>query len=134
MKDPASQSSKTAPFVKELMKSCPEVTVRDGMRPRCPMCGRGALVPSQSGDNLRCSNFPRCQHMTPRCPGCGRGYVSLKGGRSGVFEPGVRVAAGSMPQVLGGVLLLRSGRSKFWGVISDNCRCRPVGRRPCQSE
>ena len=72
--DPARPS----PFVSELLKNCPEVKVRDGMRPPCPDCERGALIPSQSGDNLRCSNFPRCHHMAPRCPGCRRGYVSIQ--------------------------------------------------------
>ena len=44
-------------FVREMLKNSPEVSVRDGMRPPCPACGKGALIPSQSGDNLRCSNL-----------------------------------------------------------------------------
>ena len=95
--DPARPS----PFVSELLKNCPEVKVRDGMRPPCPDCERGALIPSQSGDNLRCSNFPRCHHMAPQMPGVPEGLCEHPGGRAGVFEPRVRGAAGNLPPVPG---------------------------------
>ena len=104
-----------SPFVKELLKNCPEVKVRDGMRPLCPACERGALVPSQSGDNLRCSNFPRCQHMAPRCPGCRRGYVSILEGEAECSNPGCEMPPEMCPRCREGILVLRSGRSKFWG-------------------
>ena len=96
--DPARPS----PFVRELLKNCPEVKVRDGMRPPCPVCVKGALVPSQSGDNLRCSNFPKCQHMAPRCPGCRRGYVSIQEGEPECSNPGCEVPPENLPPVPGG--------------------------------
>ena len=109
--DPARPSQ----FVRELLKNCPEVKVRDGMRPPCPACEKRALIPSQSGDNLRCSNFPRCQHMAPRCPGCRRGYVSIQEGEAECSNPGCETSLGICPRCLNGILVLRTGRSKFWG-------------------
>ena len=65
-----------SPFVRELLENCPEVKGGEALRPRCPMCAGGSLIPSQGGRDLRCSNFPRCQHVSPTCPGCSWGYVS----------------------------------------------------------
>ena len=109
--DPARPS----PFVRELLKNCPEVQVKEGMRPPCPGCEKGALVPSQSGDNLRCSNFPRCQHLAPRCPGCRRGYVSIVEGKAECSNAGCEVPPEICPRCREGILVLKSGRSKFWG-------------------
>ena len=105
-----------SPFVKELIKNCPQVTVRPGMRPRCPACQEGALIPSQSGDNLRCSNFPTCHHLSPRCPGCRRGYVSLKEDNSAeCSNPACDSSPRLCPKCKQGVMLLRTGQSSFWG-------------------
>ena len=104
-----------SPFVRELLKNCPEVQVRDGMRPPCPACEKGALVPSQSGDNLRCSNFPRCQHLAPRCSGCRRGYVSITEGGAECSNPGCEAPPEICPRCREGILVLRNGRSTFWG-------------------
>jgi len=46
--------------------------------PPCPRCLSGYLVPSQTRKNLRCSNYPYCQHLAPRCPGCNVGYAVVK--------------------------------------------------------
>lgn len=46
--------------------------------PPCPRCLSGYLVPSQTRKNLRCSNYPYCQHLAPRCPGCSVGYAVVK--------------------------------------------------------
>ena len=43
--------------------------------PPCPRCLSGHLVPSQTRKNLRCSNYPYCQHLAPRCPRCNVGYA-----------------------------------------------------------
>ena len=56
----------------------------EALRPRCPMCAGGSLIPSQGGRDLRCSNFPRCHHSSPTCPGCSWGYVSLNQHRTQV--------------------------------------------------
>ena len=60
-----------SPFVRELIETCPEVRIGEELRPQCPACHRGTLVPSQSGDNLRCSNFPRCRHLSARAHSLG---------------------------------------------------------------
>ena len=106
-----------SPFVKELIKNCPQITVRPGMRPPCPACQEGALIPSQSGDNLRCSNFPTCQHLSPRCPGCKRGYVSLNGENAAAecSNPACDSPPRLCPKCKHGVMLLRTGQSSFWG-------------------
>ena len=105
-----------SPFVREMVNNCPELRVRDGMRPQCPACQRGSLQPSQTGDNLRCSNFPRCQHMTPRCSGCRKGYVSMgKGGTAECSNPACESPPRVCPRCQEGILVLRTGRSRFWG-------------------
>ena len=110
--DPVRQSS----FVRDLVKNCPEVKVKDGLRPQCPECDSGSLIPSQSGENLRCSNFPRCQHRAPRCPGCRRGYVSLSEGQPECSNPACESLPRTCPRCQGGILLLRTARSsRFWG-------------------
>ena len=104
-----------SPFVRELLKNCPEVKAKDGMRPPCPACEKGALVPSQSGDNLRCSNFPRCQHLSPRCPGCKRGYVRITEEKAECSNPGCEAPPETCPRCRNGILVVRSGHTKFWG-------------------
>ena len=110
-------SVRPSEFVRELVKNCPEVRIRDGMRPQCPACGRGSLVPSQTGDNLRCSNFPRCQHLTPRCPGCNRGYVSLRvgGTEAECSNPACEAPPRVCPSCRQGILVIRKGHSAFYG-------------------
>ena len=110
-------SVRPSEFVRELVKNCPEVRIRDGMRPQCPACGRGSLVPSQTGDNLRCSNFPRCQHLTPRCPGCNRGYVSLRvgGAEAECSNPACEAPPSVCPSCRQGILVIRKGHSAFYG-------------------
>ena len=114
-----------SPFVMELLKNCPEVRVRDGMRPPCPACERGALVPSQSGDNLRCSNFPRCQHLSSRCPSCRRGYVSIEEGGAECSNPACETPPEICHRCREVILLLRTDHSKFW-----DCS-RYQGAPPC---
>ena len=123
-----------SPFVKELIRNCPQITVRPGMRPPCPACQEGALIPSQSGDNLRCSNFPTCQHLTPRCPGCNRGYVSLKDDKSAAecSNPSCDSPPRLCPKCKQGVMLLRTGQSSFWGCsrYSATPSCTHTERAP----
>ena len=105
-----------SPFVRELVKNCPEVKVKDGLRPQCPECDRGSLIPSQSGENLRCSNFPRCQHRAPRCPNCRRGYVNRSEVQPECSNPACESPPRTCPRCQTGILLLRTGRSSsFWG-------------------
>lgn len=46
--------------------------------PPCPRCHSGNLVLSRSRKNLRCSNYPYCQHLAPRCPKCNVGYAVVR--------------------------------------------------------
>ena len=110
-------TARPSPFVRELVKNCPNVQVRVGMRPQCSACQRGSLVPSQTGDNLRCSNFPRYPHMGPRCPGCRRGYISMRPGwtEAECSNPACESPPRVCPRCQEGVLLLRRGQSSFWG-------------------
>ena len=114
-----------SPFVKELIKNSPQITVRPGMRPPCPACHEGTLIPSQSGDNLRCSNSPTCQHLSPRCPGCRRGYVSQADDRTAAecSNPICHSPPRLCPKCKSGVMLLRTGQSNFWG-------CSRYGQTP----
>ena len=104
-----------SPFVRELVKNSPEVKKREGLRPQCPACTKGSLVVSQSGENLRCSNFPRCRHLSPRCPSCSRGYVSLKEGSPECSNPVCESPPRACPRCRAGILVLRTGNSRFWG-------------------
>ena len=106
-----------SPFVRGLLKDYPQVKSKGGLRPRCPECERGSLVPSQSGDNLRCSNFPGCQHLSPRCPGCRRGYVGLNRDKPAAecSNPNCDSPPRLCPRCRVGILVERTGRSSFWG-------------------
>ena len=109
-------SVRPSEFVRELVKNCPEVRTRDGMRPQCPACGRGSLVPSQTGDNLRCSNFPRCRHLNPKCPSCNEGYISLTVEKTEAecSNPACEAPPRICPSCRQGILVIRKGRSAFW--------------------
>ena len=62
-------------FVKELTRESDDLRkLGDVLTLACPNCHRGHLVASHTGDNLRCSNHPRCSFLAPRCPHCNTGY------------------------------------------------------------
>ena len=104
-----------SPFVRELLKSSPEVEDRGDLAPPCPKCPRGALVPSVSGENLRCSNFPNCSHLAPRCPGCRQGYVTIREWRVKCSNPGCEQPPRVCPGCREGILVPRTGHTEFWG-------------------
>ena len=64
-----------SPFIRELLQIAPEVRELGQLSPGCPSCRGGHLVRSQTGSNLRCTNYPACRHMAPRCTGCKAGYA-----------------------------------------------------------
>ena len=107
-----------SPFVKELIKNSPQITVRPGMRPPCPVCHEGTLIPYQSGDNLRCSNSPTCQHLSLRCPGCRRGFVSLADDRTAAecSNPICPLTATAMSQVQKRRHAPQNGTIEFLGL------------------
>lgn len=116
-----------SPFVRELATS-PEIARIGDLRPICPSCQRGALVRSHSGENLRCTNYPRCTHLSPRCSGCRDGYVSIDPGASVAkcSDPSCMSRPRICPECRSGVLVLRKGNSRFWGCSryshEDSCR------------
>ena len=111
-----------------------QVRTRDSMRPQCPACGRGSLVPSQTGDNLRCSNFPRCQQLNPRCPSCNKGYISLRVEKteSECSNPACEAPPRICPSCRQGILVIRKGRSAFWSCsrYMANPSCTHTERGP----
>ena len=122
--DPAKPSS----FVRELKAMSPEINQVGDVRPICPSCRRGSLVRSQSGENLRCTNSPRCGHLSPRCSSCRTGYVSIHPGWTGAAcsNPRCRSTPMICPECRSGLLVLREGSSRFWGCSrywdEDSCR------------
>ncbi len=72
--------SRPSEFVTEIRKYHPDVRQIGALAaeefPNCPKCKSGQLVPSQSGGNLRCTNYPMCSHLAPRCDGCHGGFLA----------------------------------------------------------
>ena len=106
-------------FVVELVQSQPELRQIGRLRlepaPRCPRC-EGALVPSGSAKNLRCTYFPMCSHMAPRCTDCGRGYLLRDGSRACCTNISCTPSARPCPNCRVGVLTLNEGSNgPFWG-------------------
>ena len=67
--------NRPSPFIRELLQIAPEVHELGRFSPGCPSCKGGHLVRSQTGNSLRCTNYPACQHIAPRCTGCTAGYT-----------------------------------------------------------
>ncbi len=70
-------SARPSTFVTELIRMPGELQMLGYFAPQCPHCSSGRLVPSQSGRNLRCSNYPDCKYLAPRCPSCSDGYAVI---------------------------------------------------------
>ena len=104
-------------FVRELTMDYPEISQQGAIQPKCPDCSSGSMIQSQTGDNLRCTNYPVCRHMWPRCPGCRRGYASVSDkGTETVCTNGECPSPPEIcPQCSKGVLVLKQGRTRFWG-------------------
>ncbi len=115
--------NRPSPFIRELLKIAPEVRELGQLSPGCPSCKGGHLVRSQTGNNLRCTNYPACQHMAPRCTDCRAGYalVSHSGAREATETRCTNDACQHREQVCPscrrGVLTLRSNattNTRFW--------------------
>ena len=108
--------NRPSPFVRELLKHSPGIRQLGELLPQCPACPRGTLLPSQSGDNLRCSNHPSCRHLAPRCAGCQAGYAVVQPDGAGVActNPDCQSPPPLCPQCRSGIVVLRSGTSQFW--------------------
>ena len=109
-------SRNPSPFVRELLKTSPEVESRgEPAPPPCPECPRGSLIPSMSGENLRCSNSPRCGHLAPRRPDCRLGFVTVQDGEAKCSNPACEAPPRICPGCRKGILLPRVGTTSFRG-------------------
>ena len=104
-------------FVRELARDYPGISLHGMIQPKCPDCGSGSMIHSQTGDNLRCTNYPVCRRMWPRCPGCNRGYASVNsnGTQAVCTNDQCQSPADICPECRKGVLVLKQGRTRFWG-------------------
>jgi DNA helicase-4 len=110
-----------------------------GLAPKCARCHSGRLTRSQSGKNLRCSNYPTCDYQTPRCNRCNTGY-SLLVGKSGpeCTNPSCNDRPTPCPLCHIGILTKKRNRhgSHFWGCTrywsQPSCRYTQnnASRRP----
>ncbi len=86
------------------------------VRPICPVCNRGSLVRSQSGDNLRYTNSPVCRHLSPRCPNCRVGYATINAHstRATCSNPDCHEPSRTCPEYRKGIVVLRTNPRRFW--------------------
>ena len=71
---------------------------------------------SQSGEHLRCTNFPTCWYLAPKCPNCRTGYAAVD------TDNGVATCSNQdctePPQVCPrcgiGLVVLRTNPREFW--------------------
>ena len=115
--------NRPSPFIRELLQIAPEVRELGRLSPGCPSCRGGHLVRSQTGNNLRCTNYPACRHMAPRCTACQAGYtlVNQNGATQAAETRCTNDACDHQEQVCPscarGVLSLRSNPrtdNRFW--------------------
>ena len=115
--------NRPSPFIRKLLQIAPEVRELSQLSPGYPSCRGGHLVRSQTGNNLRCTNYPACRHMVPRCTGCKAEYalVNHNGTRGSAETRCTNDACDHKEQVCPscgrGVLALRSNATtgnRFW--------------------
>ena len=107
-------------FVRELLRESGDLRQLGEFPPPdppCPRCLSGKLVLSRSQKNLRCSNYPYCQHLAPRCPGCNVGYAVAKDQLTCVCtNPACNFRPMVCPQCRIGVLKRKHSKyGPFWG-------------------
>ena len=104
-------------FVREITRNYPEISMQGMIQPKCLDCGSGSMIQSQTGANLRCTNYPICRHMWPRCSGCNRGYASVNANGTLTVCTNDQCPSPSdvCPKCGKGVLVLKQGRTQFWG-------------------
>ena len=109
---PASPS----PFVRELLAISDQITTAGTANPPCPSCSRGSLVPSQTGDNLRCTSSPTCRYLAPRCPNCQAGYATVDSDNQAASctNPGCTQPPRLCPLCHTGIIVLRTSPRRFW--------------------
>ena len=105
-----------SPFVRELIQTSTDIRTIGQVSHSCPACYRGALIRSQSGDNLRCTNSPTCRYLAPRCTNCGAGYatVNTESGVATCSNPNCTEPPCVCPKCGTGVVVLRTNPREFW--------------------
>ena len=135
--------SRPSEFVTEIRENHPDVRQIGSLAaeefPNCPKCESGQLVPSQSGENLRCTNYPMCSHLSPHCDKCRVGYFVL-GRKSGSFycsNPDCDQRGRLCPRCEVGLLRKRGGKfGEFWGCTEywSEPPCRYTTNEPIHSD
>lgn len=113
-----------SPFVRELLRKSGEIR-RLGVfafenSPRCPRC-KAALIVSQTGKTLRCTNHPLCTTSAPRCGTCKVGFAVRDGDKATCTNAKCE-ATRPCPSCSLGVLVQRKGPygqflgcTEYWG-------------------
>ena len=107
-----------SPFIRELIDNSPEIKQLRELKTLCQSCNRGSLTLSKSGNNLRCSNFPRCRYLSPRCPNCNTGYARLNLQRTAAecSNPTCSSPPEICPRCQEGILVKKKTEAtEFWG-------------------
>ncbi len=135
--------SRPSEFVTEIREHHPDVHQIGGLAaeefPNCPKCKSGQLVPSQSGENLRCTNYPMCSHLSPHCDKCRIGYF-VPGRKSSSFycsNPDCDQRGTLCPRCEVGLLRKRGGKfGEFWGCTEywSEPPCRYTMNEPIRSD
>ncbi len=113
-------------FTLELLGESVQVRQWGEPSPKCPRCPSGRLLPSQTQNNLRCTNHPHCPHLSPRCSTCKEGYavVTERFNQAACTNHLCNEHPAVCPQCGLGVLISKKGRySPFWG-------CSEFGSEP----
>ena len=123
-------------FVKELTRESDDLRqLGDVLTLACPNCPGGRLVASHTGDNLRCSNHPRCSFLAPRCPNCNTGYAVVANKPvkdASCTNPACKDPLTTCPQCGMGILLEKNGPySTFlgcstWVWSEPQCKYRKI--------
>ena len=105
-----------SPFIRELLQTSTDIRTIGQVSQSCPACYRGALIRSQSGDNLRCTNSPTCQYLAPKCPNCRTGYATVNedSGVANCSNPDCTEPPCVCPKCGTGVVVLRTNPREFW--------------------
>ena len=114
--------SRPSEFVTEIRKHHPDIRQLGRLAaeefPNCPRCKTGQLVPSQSGENLRCANYPMCSYLAPHCNKCRVGYfVPTRQSEAILCTNSDCDQRGTLcPKCNVGVMRKRKGKfGEFWG-------------------
>ncbi len=103
-------------FVTELLGESNVISRLGDLAPKCARCRSGRLTRSQSGKNLRCSNYPTCDYLAPRCIRCRVGYSLVSGerGQPECTNISCEYRPKACPQCEIGILVEKIRYGRFW--------------------